>query len=442
MNPTNTKRMLHVERLERRDAPAVTGQVMNGVLRVTGSDASETILMRQTAANTVHVAGPGMSRTFTGVREVYVDARGGHDYVSFDTRPLGGNEARYAVKATIFGGTGNDTVIGGAAGDYLDGGGGDDQLYGNAGNDTLVGGDGRDLLNGGIGNDTLNGGNGDDKLYGAGGNDAIVGGGGNDYVDGGLGNDNLQGGTGFDTFKNVFADIDTVSESDPEDVRQGLSSTCVVLSSLQALTRTGVDLTNNIRQVGTNTYAVPVFRPGRGWVNQVVFFDGTWTDNDPIPTADGKTWPLLYQRAFLQEMGVNWSDPNAAGWAARYGGAFQNIDAAFITFMGRSTWVGSRPTGLTDGDLALLRQVYNANRPVIALSRASNSTAAADMRRLGIIASHSYSVSGFGNRNGQVTVKLRNPWGVDGPVLHGANDGIIEVNWSDFRRVFLGFSYA
>jgi hypothetical protein len=434
--------MLNLERLERRDAPAVAGTVMNGVLRVTGSDASETILMRQTSASTVHVAAPGLNRTFTGVREVYVDARGGNDYVSFDTRALGGNEARYAVKATMFGGTGNDTLIGGAGNDYLDGGGGDDQLYGNAGNDTLVGGDGRDLLNGGLGNDTLYGGNGDDKLYGAGGNDTLIGGAGNDYLDGGRGTDSLQGGTGFDTFKNVFPEFDTVSEADPEDIRQGLSSTCVVLASLQALTRTGADLSGNIRQVGTNTYSVPVFRPGRGWVNQVVYFDGTWTDNDPVPTADGKTWPLLYQRAFLQEMGVNWADPNAAGWAARYGGAFQNIDAAFITFTGRSTWVGSRPTGLTDADLALLRQRFSANRPVIALSRTSNSTAAADMRRLGIVTSHAYSVEGFGYRNGQATVKLRNPWGVDGPVLHGANDGLIEVNYSDFRCVFLGFSYA
>jgi len=46
-------------------------------------------------------------------------------------------------------------------------------------------------------------------------------------------------------------------------------------------------------------------------------FDGTWTDNDPTPTADGAAWPLLYQRAFLQEMGVNWADPNSAGWATR-----------------------------------------------------------------------------------------------------------------------------
>lgn len=92
MNPTNPKRSLNVERLEQREVPAVTG-VMNGVLRVTGSNSSETILMRQTAAGTVNVAGPGLNRTYSGVREVYVDARGGNDYVSFDTRSLGGNEA-------------------------------------------------------------------------------------------------------------------------------------------------------------------------------------------------------------------------------------------------------------------------------------------------------------------------------------------------------------
>jgi hypothetical protein len=80
-----------------------------------------------------------------------------------------------------------------------------------------------------------------------------------------------------------------------------------------------------------------------------------------------------------------------------------------------------------------------ANRPLIALTRPTNSTLAADMTRLGLITSHAYSVIGLGSQNGELTVRLRNPWGTDGPVLYGIDDGIIEIKWSDFRRVMLGY---
>jgi len=412
------------------------------VLQITGTDAAESIIMRQTAYGRVTTQIGTSAQTFTGVREVRVDARGGADYVWLDTTPLGGSESAYAVRSTLIGGYGNDILIGGANADTLYGNVGDDQLYGNVGNDSIYGGDGNDLINGGLGNDSILGENGNDKAYGSSGNDSVNGGAGTDFVDGGLGSDALLGGTGFDTFKNVFPDYDTVDPADPEDVRQGLSGTCVILSSLQAISGSGIDLAGRIRQLSPNFYAVPVFRAGVGWVNQTVYFDGTWTDNDPAPTGDGNPWVLLYQRAFLQEKGVNWTDPDAAHWASKYGGAFQQVDAAFTVVMGRAQYVGSRPTTLYDTDLTTLRNAFNAHRPTIVLSRPANSTAAADMARLGVITSHAYSLVGFGYVNGQTTIKLRNPWGTDGPRLYGANDGIIELYWSDFRRVMLGFCMA
>lgn len=441
MTPTPRPNQLQVERLEQRDVPATTS-LANGVLRITGTDVAETIIMRQTGDGRITTQIGTTSQNYTGVREVYVDARGGNDYVWLDTTPLGVNEARFGIRATLIGGSGNDTLIGGIKDDTLWGNEGNDGLYGNAGNDSIYGGDGNDLINGGLGNDSILGEAGDDKAYGSTGNDSVNGGAGTDYIDGGVGSDALQGGTGFDTFKNVFPDYDTVDEADPEDVRQGLSGTCVILSSLQAISASGVDLAGRIRQVSTNYFAVPIFRVGQGWINQSVYFDGTWTDNDPAPTADGNPWVLLYQRAFLQEMGVNWADPNSVQWATKYGGRFQQVDSAFMAIMGRATYVGSRPSTLLDSDLTTLRNAFSSNRPTIVLSRPQNSTVAADMTRLGIITSHAYSLVGFGLKNGQTTIKLRNPWGTDGPVLYGTNDGIIEIYWSDFRRVMLGFCMA
>lgn len=443
MTPTPRPTRPQLERLEQREVPAtVTTALTNGILRVTGTDAADTIVMRQTGEGRITAYIGTTTRSFTGVREVYVDVRAGNDYVSLDTTPLGANEVRLAVKATLIGGTGNDTLIGGANNDLIYGNAGDDGLYGNAGNDSIYGGDGNDLINGGLGNDSILGEAGNDKAYGSTGNDNVNGGAGQDYVDGGVGNDALQGGTGFDTFKNVFPDFDTVDESDPEDVRQGLSGTCVILSSLQAISNSGIDLSGRITQISDKYYRVPIYRQGTGWVNQVVYFDGSWTDNDPAPTADGNPWVLIYQRAFLQEKGVNWSDPDSANWARKYGGAFQQVDAAFYALLGRAQYVGSRTGGLLDSDLTMMRNAFAANKPTIMLSRPQASTVSADLTRLGIIPSHAYSLVGFGTKNGQTTIKMRNPWGTDGPVLYGVDDGIIEITWSDFRRVMLGFTMA
>jgi RTX calcium-binding nonapeptide repeat (4 copies)/Calpain family cysteine protease len=431
---------LTLDRLEDRSLPAtgITLTVVNGVLRLTGSDGNDAVLIRQTAANAVTVAYGTTTRSFTGVNSIYADGGAGDDYLYFDTTPLGANEIRLAMKATLLGGAGNDTLVGGANNDYLDGGIGNDSLFGNAGNDTIYGGDGNDLVNAGVGDDSVHGGTGDDKIYGSTGNDLLEGDSGQDYIDGGAGSDNLQGGTGFDTFKSVFPGVDVLDQSDPEDVRQGLSGTCVILASLQAVTNSGVDLSAKVRQISANYYSVPIYRPGTGWVNQVVFFDGTWTDNDPTPTADGAAWPLLYQRAFLQEMGVNWADPDSANWATKYGNRFQNVDSGLVALTGKANYFGSRPGGsLLDSDLTAMRAALTSKRPEIALTRPTG-TMTADLNRLGLIPSHAYAIVGFGVKNGQTTIRLRNPWGTDGPVTFGANDGIIEIAWSDFRRVFLG----
>jgi hypothetical protein len=438
MNPT---RRLNLDRLENREvfSTGVSAGLANGVLRVVGTSGNDTIIVRQTGANSASVVANNTTRNFTGVREIYVDGQAGNDNIYVDTTPLRANEARLALKATLIGGAGNDTLVGGAAADTIYGGAGNDSIYGNGGADLIYAGDGDDLVNGGAGDDVIYGEAGNDRLFGSLGNDRIYGGAGADFIDAGAGEDFMQGGTGFDTYKNDFSRLDVLDEADPEDVRQGLSGTCVILSSLQAVTQSGVDLSAKISRIGTNQYSVPLYRPGTGWIKQTVFFDGTWTDNDPAPTSNGGAWALLYQRAYLQEKGVNWRDADANSWARKYGGDFQNVDAAFMAVTGKAQYIGSRPGGLTDADIATMRNNFNAGKPMIALTRPEGSAASADMRRVGVITSHAYSVVGFGSSNGQTTVKLRNPWGTDGPVKYGADDGIIEISASDFRKVMLGF---
>jgi len=142
------------------------------------------------------------TRAITLIRNIVVNAGAGDDSITID---LGvGMEG---IRASVYGGTGNDTIVGGAGNDYLDGGAGSDQINGRLGNDYIIGGVGDDMLAGdegndsifgGLGKDTLVGGMGDDRLYGDLGNDMLTGGYGSDTLRGSTGSDTLQGGDGAD----------------------------------------------------------------------------------------------------------------------------------------------------------------------------------------------------------------------------------------------------
>ena len=41
-----------------------------------------------------------------------------------------------------------------------------------------------------------------------------------------------------------------------------------------------------------------------------------------------------------------------------------------------------------------------------------------------------------------VKVILRNPWGSDGPLRQGADDGVITIKWEVFSQVVQGFCVA
>ena len=69
------------------------------------------------------------------------------------------------LRASLYGGGGNDKLDGGAGNDYLSGGDGNDDLDGGDGDDFLSGGDGNDKLDGGKGADMMLGGAGNDEFF-------------------------------------------------------------------------------------------------------------------------------------------------------------------------------------------------------------------------------------------------------------------------------------
>jgi hypothetical protein len=389
-------------------------------LSVIGTDKADAITVRQTAAHAVSVTANGATRSYSGVNLISVDGRAGDDVIRVDT------SATDAKHITPLGA----------------------KLYGGAGNDTLYG---------GSGNDTLDGGAGNDKLYGGAGNDTLYGGSGNNTLDGGTGTDTFVGGSGFNVYHDDFsAAAVTGTKASANNVFQGKSGTCVILSSLAAVANDGVNLAARITKTGTNQYAVPLYRPGTGWVTQTVYFDGTWTDNDPMIASPGDAWVVIYQRAFLQEMGVRWTDPDQSQWANKYGDKFQHADSALVALTGSAQWhdasatvalartqlpggtPGSAPleSGMTSSDFNVLRAAVNGRHPTIALTMDTNLTA------YGLIQDHAYTVLSVTTTSAGTKVTLRNPWGTDGPKRQGADDGVITLDWSVFSRVMQGFCVA
>jgi hypothetical protein len=398
VNTFGPHRRLQVESLEDRSLPAsgISSSLSNGVLSMIGTSAADTIVVRQTAAHAVTVTANGTSKAFTGVNLISVDGRAGNDKITVDT------SATDAKKITPL----------------------NARLYGGDGNDTLTAGSGNDVLSGGAGNDTLIG---------------------------GKGVDTFSGGGGFNVYKDDFS-ATTINKqiASDKDVFQGQAGTCVILSSLAAVTADGTNLAARITKIAANLYSVPLYRSGTGWIKQTVSFDGGWSDNDPMITNPANAWVVIYQRAFLQEMGVKWADSNSDGWAAKYGDKFQVANAGLV-LTGHGAWHADTPVASHGGasalgtptatsaspganatDLATLKAAIAGKRPAIALTKNMS------LSPYGLVSDHAYTVLAV---NG-TTVTLRNPWGTDGPKVQGANDGVITVSWAVFSSVMQGFCVA
>jgi hypothetical protein len=169
------------------------------LLDVHGTDCNDQIEVVEDDGGIVRVTVNGMTRFYSGITGIRVDAMGGNDQVRLvgltaSTLVEGGagndkldGSCVIVAKLELRGDAGNDDLRGGGANDYLVGGDGNDVLRGAGGNDWILGGAGKDTLFGDDGNDVLSGGEGDDVVKGGNGDDWLVRGPGSDNLDGGAG---------------------------------------------------------------------------------------------------------------------------------------------------------------------------------------------------------------------------------------------------------------
>jgi Ca2+-binding RTX toxin-like protein len=184
-----------IESLESRRMFAVTANAAGGVLTVLGDLNPNTITVSRDVAgnlkvNNGAVAITGSAANVNTITSIHVFGLGGNDNIAL-------NETNGVLpRASLSGGSGNDTITGGS---------GDDIISGDSGNDVLLGMAGADTLHGGDGNDTITGGTGTDSVLGDAGNDRMIWnpGDGSDTNDGNDGSDTVEvnGGAAGETFK-------------------------------------------------------------------------------------------------------------------------------------------------------------------------------------------------------------------------------------------------
>jgi Ca2+-binding RTX toxin-like protein len=211
---------LEIEALEDRSVPSAT--VADGVLTITGSDASESVTVTrvlQSFSFVIRVRETVGSTTTTdfpadGIEHIECHLLGGND--SFTNNTLlacsvtGGSGSDDLSGGSgndhLFGNDGNDTLRGGSGSDTLNGNDGNDQLFGDTGDDYLFCHAGDDIARGGTGHDLLYGDTGDDDLFGDAGADFLVGGSGNDVLVAGWDSDldRLFGNSGADNFFQIW----------------------------------------------------------------------------------------------------------------------------------------------------------------------------------------------------------------------------------------------
>ena len=100
-----------IESLERRECPTVVFGLESGVLSITGDDRANVIEVSEPREGLVLVVGDGVRRTFRGVNQIVIDAKGGDDEIEmYNPKEIGIDKSVPSQKLNIDAGAGNDRI--------------------------------------------------------------------------------------------------------------------------------------------------------------------------------------------------------------------------------------------------------------------------------------------------------------------------------------------
>jgi calpain family cysteine protease/hemolysin type calcium-binding protein len=351
---------------------------------------------------------------------------GGNGWVYVDT--FSGGDAAHKIWGFEGARVGLVTFGGGESSDrFVNNTGVTSRLYGGPGDDTLYGGWSVDWIYGDVGSDYLVGNGGNNKIFGGVDFDTLIAGTGTDFLDGGFENDSLFRGGG-NYFYNALSPA--IRGASSADINQTGAATCSFLASLSGVARTGYNFADRISYLGNGRYEVSLYYDAGWWAggvqlrNYQVDFVGDVTDLDPVSDDEGEFWTILFQRAYIQQIGQEASNP----------------DRALLSLTGHAAeeqrpWFGG---DFGDEHLGKIRDALSANLAVIAGTEHDPS----NLSSAQLVANHAYTVVGvvYKSADDRYYITLRNPWGHDGPEAYGdPSDGIVRISWENFRRSMQGY---
>jgi hypothetical protein len=393
---TKTAPKLGLETLEAREVPATTVQNLDLFVLVTADNGGSDVTISRPLAN------QPLWITDNETGKKWKIPQGPTDF----------------KKVVFVGGSGRDFVSATLAYNPVN-------LFGKGGNDVLTGGRLKDRLDGGAGNDNLTGGAGNDTMYGRGGLDVLFGRDGSDFLDdGGSAGDSTDGGNGDDFLARKPVRFGTFAT----DIEQASSPTCWVLAPLSGAAQgDGIDLASRITYVGNGEYRVKLMNEDGGYCYQYVSLEGGRLSFEPDPNGD-ESWVIIFQRAILQELDIDWSDLGAL----QEGG-----DPADVLPLLTGRPVESHTpffSEFSDGILDDIHQAVVVENKLVCLGTrqyAWNSDEGDRVSTPKLLENHAYDVL---NINFQAeTITLWNPWGNDGRYcFDGDDNGIVKISFDDF----------
>ena len=476
--------------LENREVPAIAGtNLSGGVLTVICDNNSTDVLVSQTTSNVMvrdGISNRIWSFSSGAVGRVDVFGGSGKDFLTA-SGPAGARLTR------LFGAAGNDTLTalgkgrivlkGGLGADVLRGGVGNDQLFGGGGADKLYGGAGNDNLDGGLGDDWLSGGVGDDSLNGAAGIDTIVsidGGttdtittgedkdfiwadevsGATDVVNGTTDQDVINNITAFDnagadmtldgdriplpTTANgdvyeTFVNRPLFSSQGPDvfDIKQGALGDCYFLAGLGAVAETDPDaIRGRVVDFGDGTYGVHLgdfyYRVDN---RLVVARYGDQRLSYVSLGAEGSVWASVVEKAYThyRQQGAN-SYPSIEGGFSFdvLNTVFQSTDSKQIFFNEQNFQLTLPNPTMSEAQMSAV--IHDMMDPKPGEPTRNAPTLGFDFVTPGVplLQAHQYVVLGYdvdGFTGLVSSVRLYNPWGIDGvpPFDANPNDGIVTI---------------
>jgi hypothetical protein len=231
---------------------------------------------------------------------------------------------------------------------------------------------------------------------------------------------------------------DGVSFDDPV---QGQLGDCYFPSAMSSLAKTHPDAIKDlIKDNGDGTYTVTWKK--KDWasgkfVDVPVKVDGdlytrSWggplygSSNGAKDTKSMELWFPLLEKAYAQWKG-SYNDVGS-------GGLSSDVFEAVLGQNGSEESINSTGADKLWGDI---KDAVDHKRPTSAGTYGEEENA--KYTNTGVYADHSYTVLGYKEKDGVKYVSLRNPWGESEPPGDGKDDGVFDLKFDDFRKLYQTF---